>query len=110
MSCELARELKLENGIRFRQHELAGIMAKGLIYAEYWGKFDGVIGDKIILRNLADCRDEVKTYSFSCADFYSAIEIAIENEIWDGDLDTLDYETADAIIQIACFEEVVFAR
>lgn len=58
---------------------------------------------------LYDAEDETEVYLACLDDIKHGIELAIENEYWDGeDWGDVDADVADAIIQFAVFDDITF--
>ena len=52
--------------------------------------------------------EEEAEYFLDMASLYTGIGKAIANKCWDGDMDMLDADVADAIIQYAIFDDVIY--
>jgi len=55
-----------------------------------------------------DSGEEEAEYSLDMASLYAGIGKAIANKYWDGDMDMLDADVADAIFQYAIFDDVIY--
>lgn len=67
-----------------------------------------------ILRNgqaveLIDVEDADEVWELTLEKLVHGMQLAVEQNYWDGDIDSLDGEVGDIIFQFSLFDEIVFA-
>ena len=57
---------------------------------------------------LIDVEDEEEVWDLTLDKLVHGMQLAVEQDYWDGDIDSLDGSIGDTIFQMALFEEIVF--
>ena len=57
---------------------------------------------------LIDVEDDEEVWELTLDKLLHGMQLAIDNNYWDGDIDSLDGQVGDIIFQYALFEEIVF--
>jgi hypothetical protein len=57
---------------------------------------------------LIDVEDDEEVWDLTLDKLLHGIQMALEQNHWDGDIDSLDGEVGDIIFQMALFDEIVF--
>lgn len=58
---------------------------------------------------LIDVEDDEEVWELTMEKLVHGMQLAVEQNYWDGDMDNLDGEVGDIIFQMGLFEEIVFA-
>lgn len=57
---------------------------------------------------LIDIEDDEEVWELTLDKLIHGMQLAVEQNYWDGDIDSLDGEVGDVIFQCALFDEIVF--
>ena len=58
---------------------------------------------------LIDVEDDEEVWDLTLDKLIHGMQLAVEQNYWDGDIDSLDGSIGDTIFQLALFDEIVFA-
>lgn len=58
--------------------------------------------------HLIDVEDDEEVWELTLEKLVHGMQLAVEQNYWDGDIDSLDGEAGDIIFQFALFDEIVF--
>lgn len=124
-------EYKITKTINFSDEDILDIISSAVYDIGYWACInnaneiwdntsDSLSEDRTfedvfftILKNgyaveLLDAEDEDGPWELTMKKLLHGIQLTVDNNYWDGDMDTIDGEVGDIIFQYALFDDIVY--